>query len=66
MTSALEHVDVVEKYPGEEREAGRILVPFGHEVIPDLHVNRFGVIPRGVHRGSGGSSLISPSRKTPA
>ena len=57
MTSALEHVDVVDKYLGEEREAGRILGPFRQGVIPDLHVNRFGVIPKG--RASGKWRLIT-------
>ena len=47
MQSALEHSQVVEKYLGEECEAGRILGPFHQREIPGLHVNRFGVIPKG-------------------
>ena len=48
MPSALKNPEVVEAYLGEECEAGRILGPFYPGEIPDLHVNRFGIIPRKV------------------
>ena len=54
MPSALE---VVEAYLGEEEGAGRILGPFQPGEIPDLHVNRLGVMPKG--RASGKWRLIT-------
>lgn len=47
MPSALEHPEVVERYLGEESRAGRILGPFQPGSIPNLHISRFGVIPKG-------------------
>jgi len=57
MPSALEHSEVVERYLGEERAAGRILGPLDKNRTPRLQVNRFGVIPKG--RASGKWRLIT-------
>ena len=57
MPSALEHPEVVERYLGEECSARRILGPFRKGDIPDLHINRFGVIPKG--KGTGKWRLIT-------
>ena len=47
MPSALEHPHVIEKYIGEECEAKRFVGPFRPKEICGLHINRFGVIPKG-------------------
>ena len=47
MPSVLEHPEVVDQYVGDESVAGRILGPFPRGAIPDLHINRLGVIPKG-------------------
>ena len=54
MPSALEHPQVVRKYLKEELGRGRLLGPFGAEELrslPPLHINRFGVIPKGHNSG---------------
>jgi hypothetical protein len=57
MPSALKHPDVIERYLGEERSVGRILGPIPAGDATVLHVNRFGVIPKG--RASGKWRLIT-------
>lgn len=57
MQSALDHSEVVEKYIQEEREGSRLLGPFRRGEIPNLHINRFGVIPKG--RATGKWRLIT-------
>ena len=47
MRSAQEHPDVVDSYLRSELAAGRLLGPLDPSLVPSLHVNRFGVIPKG-------------------
>jgi hypothetical protein len=56
-SSPLEHPDVIEHYLGEKRSARRILGPIPRGDAADLHINRFGVIPKG--RASGKWRLIT-------
>ena len=44
MPSADAHPSVVEDYIDKEKKAGRIIGPLS---IPDIHINRIGVIPKG-------------------
>ena len=44
MPSAGKQASVVENYPAKERAAGHLIGPLA---TPSLHVNRFGVIPKG-------------------
>ena len=57
MPSALEHPAVIERYLGKECSVGRILGPIPAGDAADLHINRFGVIPKG--RASGKWRLIT-------
>lgn len=47
MRSALEHADVVRDYLAKECALGRVLGPFDPASLPQVHVSRFGVIPKG-------------------
>ena len=47
MSSALEHLEVVEQYLREEGRTGCILGPFNQGEIPDLHISRISVILKG-------------------
>ena len=49
--SANENPSVVSKYLAEEQERGVVLGPFKNEEIPDIHINRFGVIPKSSQPG---------------
>ena len=52
LPSALEHPAVVSRYLAKELSLGRMLGPFHHSApIPPLHINRFGVIPKGHQEG---------------
>ena len=54
MLSAREHPEAVYAYLSKERAAGRLLGPFtaaDRVTLPPLHVNRFGVIPKGHNTG---------------
>ena len=54
MHSAHEHPEVVQAYLDKECAAGRMLGPFKAPAccsLPPLHVNRFGVIPKGHNTG---------------
>ena len=52
MRSALEHPEVVTNYLEKERGLGRMLGPFQDtSTLPPLHINRFGVIPKGYNTG---------------
>ena len=44
MPSADSHATIVEEYISKERSAGRLIGPL---LIPNLHISRFGVIPKG-------------------
>ena len=50
----MEHSEVVTEYITKERTLGRMIGPFRKEAVeflPYLHVNRFGVIPKGHNTG---------------
>ena len=48
MSSARLHPEVITDYLRKELTLGRLLGPFpGSLVLPNLHINRFGVIPKG-------------------
>lgn len=48
MHSAREHPEVISDYLRKEQSLGRLLGPFDStSVLPPLHINRFGVIPKG-------------------
>ena len=52
MHSAREHPEVIDKYLQEELVRGRMLGPFSSsDNLPSLHINRFGVIPKGRNTG---------------
>ena len=54
MLSALQHPDIVTDYLKKECTLGRMLGPFSPPVLhhlPPLHINRFGVIPKGHNSG---------------
>lgn len=46
MPSADSHRDTIEAYLGEETSLGRIAGPFSRHQFPEVHVSRFGVIPK--------------------
>ena len=46
MTSAKEHPDIVSSYVAEECKQGRVLGPFPPGELQNIHINRFGVIPK--------------------
>ena len=46
MFSATNNQSVVAKYLREEQERGVVLGPFPRSKFPEIHVNRFGVIPK--------------------
>ena len=46
MPSALSHPEVVDNYIIKELKRGSLAGPFSCEPIPDLHINRFGLIPK--------------------
>ena len=52
MDSARQHPIVISEYLQKELSLGRMLGPFSDtESLPPLHVNRFGVIPKGHNSG---------------
>ena len=54
MHSAMEHPEVIQTYLEGECAKGRMLGPFSRaeaQSLPPLHVNRFGVIPKGHETG---------------
>ena len=46
MILAVQHPSPVQQYLASEHEAGRIAGPFREHEVPEVHVNRFGVIPK--------------------
>ena len=46
MHSAMENPQVVSAYIAEERKRGVLLGPFEKAEVPEVHLNRFGVIPK--------------------
>ena len=53
MESARQHPGIIGEYLGKEPSLGRMLGPFpeGAQGLPQLHINRFGVIPKGHNTG---------------
>ncbi len=51
MPSALEHPDTVQRYIADELAKGRMLGPVTPDLHSSLHINRFGVIPKGHNTG---------------
>lgn len=54
MESARQHPDIVSIYLAKEQSLGCMLGPFSKEMsshLPALHINRFGVIPKGHNMG---------------
>jgi len=51
MGSAAVHPDVVREYIAKECAEGRILGPFVPNTLPNVHISRFGVIPKGSSSG---------------
>ena len=47
MLSAREHPGVVDDYLAAECGQGRVLGPLKQELFPQVHPNKFGVIPKG-------------------
>ena len=46
MQSAAQNPEVIEEYLQKEMEKGNILGPFSPSMMPVVHINRFGVIPK--------------------
>ena len=46
MASALLNSQVIDNYLQLEVQMGRVAGPFSRPPLPDLHVSRFGVIPK--------------------
>jgi len=46
MNSSLDHPLVVQEYLRKEVVEGRVAGPFREELVPHVHINRFGVIPK--------------------
>ena len=46
MKLATENPRVIDHYLSREVEAGRVIGPLGHQAMPAVHINRFGVIPK--------------------
>lgn len=44
MSSAVENLQVIEDYLSKEITAENILSPFSRSALPDIRINRFGVI----------------------
>lgn len=47
MPSAAAHPSVISEYIAAERGTGRMLGPYPPGSVPDLHINRMGVVPKG-------------------
>ena len=46
MHSVLDNTHIVNDYQGAEMSRGAILSPFAPDIVPGVHINRFGVIPK--------------------
>lgn len=47
MPSAQDKPEVIDDYLAEECSRGRVIGPLDQQLVPQVHVNRFGVIPKG-------------------
>ena len=56
MQSANAHPEVVSDFLSSELRAGRVYGPVGPDLVPSVHVNRFGLVPKG--HGTGQWRLI--------
>ncbi len=48
MPSALQCVEKIDEFLAIECAAGRVLGPFNHSLVPMVHVNRLGAVPRSI------------------
>ena len=64
MHSTLEHADMVRDYLAKECLLGRVLGPFDPASLPEVHVSRFGVIPKGQPASGASSSTCHHRRST--
>lgn len=46
LLSSMEHPETVSAYVNKECSLGRLLSPFPHSAVPNLHISPFGVIPK--------------------
>ena len=46
---AITHPDIVDDYLQNEITAGRVVGPFPAKSLPEVHISRFGVIPKNHH-----------------
>ena len=53
LQSAVAHCTVVDDYIHHELSLGRISGPYSPSLCPDVHINRFGIIPRTINKVSG-------------
>ena len=51
MQSVLQHPEVVNTFVAAEVKTGKIFGPVGPELAPTVHVNRFGLVPKGHDTG---------------
>ncbi len=54
MSSAAKRPSVIDEFIATELAAGRILGPVEPDSSHSIHVNRFGLVPKGTHQESGG------------
>ena len=48
MPSALQCVEKIHEFLATESAAGRVLGPFNHSLVPMVHVNRLGAVPKSI------------------
>ena len=63
MQSAREHPQIIDDYLLKESTAGHILGPFSPHAMPNIHINRFGIIPKNPRWKNGASSRTCPSQR---
>ena len=51
MKSATENPRMIDNYLSREVEAGCVISPLGHQFMPAVYINCFGVIPKNHHPG---------------
>ena len=54
LLGAVSHPEVVDQYLQTEISLGRVIGPFPPKGVPDVHLNRFGVIPKTTNQINGG------------
>ena len=63
MFSSFEHPDIIEEYISKQLELGRMLGPLDPTCHPTVHINRFGVVPKGHATGKWCLILICPTHR---